>query len=33
VKGGSELKLEGASGVEISSTGVTKVKGSLVQLN
>ena len=33
VKGGTELKLEGTSGAELSSSGATKVKGSLVQLN
>jgi Rhs element Vgr protein len=33
VKSGTDLKLEGTSGAEISSTGITKVKGSLVQLN
>lgn len=33
IKGGTELKLEGTSGAEVSSSGVTKVKGSLVQLN
>jgi Rhs element Vgr protein len=32
-KGGTELKLEGTSGAELSSTAVTKVKGSLLQLN
>jgi Rhs element Vgr protein len=32
-RGGTELKLEGTSGAEISSPAVTKVKGSLVQLN
>jgi Rhs element Vgr protein len=32
-KGGTELKLEGTSGAEITSTAVTKVKGSLLQLN
>ena len=32
-KGGTELKLEGTSGAEISSTAITKVKGSLVQIN
>ncbi|MFH1027437.1 MAG: type VI secretion system tip protein VgrG [Pseudomonadota bacterium] len=33
VKGGTELKLSGTSGAEVSSSGVTKVKGSLLQLN
>jgi len=33
VKGGTELKLEGTSGTEVSSSGITKVKGSLIQLN
>lgn len=33
VKGGTELKLEGTAGAEISSAAVTKVKGSLVQIN
>jgi Rhs element Vgr protein len=32
-KGGTELKLEGTSSAEISSTAMTKVKGSLVQIN
>ncbi len=32
-KGGTDLKLEGTSGAEISSTAITKVKGSMVQLN
>ena len=32
-KGGTELKLEGTAGAEISSTAITKVKGSLVQIN
>jgi Rhs element Vgr protein len=32
-KGSSELKLEGMGSAEISSTGVTKVKGSLVMIN
>lgn len=32
-KGGTELKLEGAAGAELSSTAVTKVKGSMLQLN
>lgn len=32
-KGGTDLKLEGTSGAEISSTAVTKVKGSPLQLN
>lgn len=32
-KGGTELKLEGSSGAELSSTAVTKVKGSMLQLN
>ena len=33
IKGGTELKLEGTSGTEVSSSGITKVKGSLIQLN
>lgn len=33
VKGGTELKLEGTAGAELSSTAMTKVKGSMVQLN
>ena len=33
VKGGTELKLEGTSGAEVSSSGVTKIKGTLLQLN
>lgn len=32
-KGGTELKLEGTAGAELSSSAVTKVKGSLLQLN
>ena len=32
-KGGTELKLEGSSGAELSSTAITKVKGSMVQIN
>jgi Rhs element Vgr protein len=32
-KGATELKLEGGSSAELSSSGVTKVKGSLVQIN
>lgn len=32
-KGGTELKLEGSAGVELSSSAITKVKGSLVQIN
>jgi uncharacterized protein involved in type VI secretion and phage assembly len=32
-KGGTELKLEGAASAEISSAAITKVKGSLLQLN
>jgi Rhs element Vgr protein len=32
-KGGTELKLEGSAGAEISSGGITTVKGSLVQIN
>jgi Rhs element Vgr protein len=32
-KGGTELKLEGTSSAEISSSAMTKVKGSMVQLN
>ncbi|MGX2040178.1 hypothetical protein ACWJKU_08595 [Methylocaldum sp. MU1018] len=32
-KGGTELKLEGTVGAEISSTATTKVKGGLVQIN
>jgi Rhs element Vgr protein len=32
-KGGTELKLQGSSGAELSSTAVTKVKGSMLQLN
>lgn len=32
-QGGTELKLEGISGAEITSTAITKVKGSLLQLN
>ncbi|HEX8243059.1 MAG TPA: type VI secretion system tip protein VgrG [Longimicrobium sp.] len=32
-KGGTEMKLEGTSGAELGSSAVTKVKGSLVQLN
>jgi Rhs element Vgr protein len=32
-KGGTELKLQGTAGAEISSTAITKVKGSLVQIN
>jgi Rhs element Vgr protein len=32
-KGGTELKLEGASAAELSSAAMTKVKGSIVQLN
>lgn len=32
-KGGTDLKLEGAAGAELSSSAVTKVKGSLLQLN
>ncbi|MFH1373534.1 MAG: type VI secretion system tip protein VgrG [bacterium] len=32
-KGGTDLKLQGTSGAEISSTAITKVKGSMVQLN
>jgi Rhs element Vgr protein len=33
IKAGTELKLEGSAGAELSSTAVTKVKGSLLQLN
>lgn len=33
VKGGTELKMEGTSGAELSSSAMTKVKGSMVQLN
>ncbi len=33
VKGGTDLKLEGGSGAELSSSAMTKVKGSMVQLN
>jgi uncharacterized protein (DUF2345 family) len=33
LKGGTELKLEGTAGAEVSSNGVTKIKGSLVQIN
>ena len=33
VKGGTDLKLEGTSGAELSSPAITKVKGSLLQLN
>jgi len=33
LKGGTELKLEGTTGAEVSSNGVTKIKGSLVQIN
>ena len=32
-KGGTELKLQGTSGAEISSTATTNIKGSMVQLN
>ncbi len=33
VKGGAALKLEGTSGTELTSAAITKVKGSLLQLN
>lgn len=33
VKAGADLKLQGTAGAEVSSTGITKVKGSLLQLN
>jgi uncharacterized protein involved in type VI secretion and phage assembly len=33
LKSSAELKLEGGAGAELSSSGVTKVKGALVQLN
>ena len=32
-KGGTELKLEGSAGAEFTSSAITKVKGSLLQLN
>jgi hypothetical protein len=33
VKGGTELKMEGAAGAEMSSSAIAKISGSLVQIN
>lgn len=33
MKGNAELKLNGSAGVEISSSGITSIQGSLIQIN